>query len=445
MLTQFRSLTNTCCLLALFMLAHTAAADDEHKSADKQEAKAEVKPGTVIDCYFLADEEYPIAFHPVELGWAVLRVEDAVPHGTSVNKADTLINFQRRKLDEEIADQRHAVADADRALAKGKRDLELSVKSLDLSIEVAKRAEEDATENLKRFLTKELEQRKQSLDFSLRSAENFLAYEEEELKQLTRMYEADDLTEETEEIILRRTKDDVDRSRHYMKVAENSHEKSINVDLPRQEVQLKEALRSSTLAVEKAVAQAEMDIARKEADVERLRVKLDRATERLERLRQDAERFTITSPAKGLVYYGRQTLGKWSDATPLLTSLRTDGAVKPYEVFMTIVGRKISQVTGTLPESALAKIAEGDMGKLTVPAAPDWKLDAEVINITEVPVSNGKHGITLKVRLPEGQRQVVPGMTCKVTFAEAGDENAAGDDGAEEDSEAEDKNKDAAS
>ena len=41
-------------------------------------------------------------------------------------------------------------------------------------------------------------------NFSVKSADNMLAYEKEELRQLEKMYKADDLVEETEEIVLKR-------------------------------------------------------------------------------------------------------------------------------------------------------------------------------------------------------------------------------------------------
>ena len=52
---------------------------------------------------------------------------------------------------------------------------------------------------------------------SLKSSEQYLAYAAEELNQLKKMYEADDLTEETEEIILQRAQYQYERAKFSMK------------------------------------------------------------------------------------------------------------------------------------------------------------------------------------------------------------------------------------
>ena len=59
-------------------------------------------------------------------------------------------------------------------------------------------------------------------------------YQKEELEQLERMYKADDLTEETEEIILTRAQHGVDAAKYRLKKAIAAQDRFLNVVLPRQ-------------------------------------------------------------------------------------------------------------------------------------------------------------------------------------------------------------------
>ena len=68
---------------------------------------------------------------------------------------------------------------------------------------------------------------------SLKTSEQYLAYAAEELNQLKKMYEADDLTEETEEIILQRAQYQYERAKFSHEAAKIRNEETLQVQLPR--------------------------------------------------------------------------------------------------------------------------------------------------------------------------------------------------------------------
>ncbi|HCU87099.1 MAG TPA: HlyD family secretion protein, partial [Verrucomicrobiales bacterium] len=73
-----------------------------------------------------------------------------------------------------------------------------------------------------------------SARFSLLTSQNSLAYAEEELKQLKKMYAADDITEETEEIILQRATHAVNRAKHFLERSESTAANTLTATLPRE-------------------------------------------------------------------------------------------------------------------------------------------------------------------------------------------------------------------
>ncbi len=69
---------------------------------------------------------------------------------------------------------------------------------------------------------------------SLRQTKQMVASYEEELKQLLQMYKADDITEDTEEIILNKQQFDVERAKFSLKRETLDHQRTKEISIPRQ-------------------------------------------------------------------------------------------------------------------------------------------------------------------------------------------------------------------
>ncbi len=260
--------------------------------------------------------------------WSSLTVVDAVEHGAKVQAGDVLIKLETDKLERAIEDEKHDFHNDELSLADAEIKLELARRSQDLALKAAAAADRTATEDLKDFVAVGRDRRVESLERSVTSARNRLEYQAEELKQLEQMYEADDLTEETEEIILKRTRDAVDSTKYSLGLVLNSQRQGLEFDLPRQEEQLEQAVARASLALEEARRTAPQSLTRQEMQVEKLREELERKREKLERLRQDLKHLHVTAPRSGIVYYGAPRRGKWSDPSSLESMLQPGGTPK---------------------------------------------------------------------------------------------------------------------
>ena len=122
------------------------------------------------------------------------------------------------------------------SLALARAELKSLEKMAPLEMAAAQRAKQTAEEDLKRFLERQRPFERKSARFSLKSSEHNLEYRTEELKQLEKMYKADDLTEETEEIILKRARNDVDQAKFGLELAKSRATETLGrISLPRQE------------------------------------------------------------------------------------------------------------------------------------------------------------------------------------------------------------------
>ena len=91
-----------------------------------------------------------------------------------------------------------------------------------------------------------------SVDFPLKGAQFQLDYAQDELDQLEKMYEADDLTEDTEEIVLKRSRTEVDFAKFNLEQTKEFCDELLMVRLPRFEIQIKESLDKAALAMAQA-------------------------------------------------------------------------------------------------------------------------------------------------------------------------------------------------
>ena len=104
------------------------------------------------------------------------------------------------------------------------------------------RRNKQVQEDLNFYRKTQLPHKKESAEAALESAKDSLSYVEEELKQLKKMYEADDLTEETEEIILKRAQASVERAKFTLKGAEIRKTRVFNLKYPEKLLKQKKVL-----------------------------------------------------------------------------------------------------------------------------------------------------------------------------------------------------------
>ena len=99
-------------------------------------------------------------------------------------------------------------------------------------------------------------------DYRFNSAKEDLESQREELAQLKKMYEADELTEETEAIVLRRQEFEVNTAELMLELQEASRDYTMNVSLPRNDLTYTTALAGEKLALERAKTARELGISR---------------------------------------------------------------------------------------------------------------------------------------------------------------------------------------
>jgi hypothetical protein len=347
--------------------------------------------------------------------WANLEVVKAVEHGQAVKRGELLIQCDLTKIDEEIADLRTKASLSELTLKQAEDNLRMLEASTPLDLKVADHAHQNAEEDLSRFLKIDRPMNEKMADYLVKMAAQMVEYEREELRQLEKMYKADELTEETEEIVLKRQRNSVEAAEFFAERARVLRDETLQIELPRRKETLEQNDQRQDLlnAKSKIVLPAAIEQQRREL----AKLKLERAKEeeRLKKLQADREVLTVRAPADGLAYYGRFVRGKWSGSEAVAESLRRGGSINKNAVVMTIVAVRPMFVRASVAEADLEKIRPGLGAAVRPTAYPDLKLPGTVARVDSVPSASDSFDARIDVKLDASDKRIaslVPGMSC---------------------------------
>jgi multidrug efflux pump subunit AcrA (membrane-fusion protein) len=415
--------------VSLIVTSLAVARDDKpthDKDAKKSEAAKSPKPPThkVDKAPFRVDlslkgtfetpamTEVSVNFEAWAAPMAPQPVLSAVEPGTRVKKGDVLVRLDPDRIDKMIRDMESDQMLADLSLRQLETEVGALEKSAPLDLAAADRMKRLSDEDAKRFEEIDRPFAEESAKRSNKMMHQQLEYAMEELKQLEKMYRSKDLTEETEEIILKRQRNEVDYYKFIVKQSDVRKDQFFGFDLPRRIERVKEEVIRANLAWEKAKITLPMQLQKSRLALDKAKYERARATERLANLKADRQLFTIKSPADGIVYYGRCSQGNFSNAAALLNRLQKGGNILAEEVFMTIVQPRPLFVRATADEKEYPQIAVGAPTKIIPNSLPDTKLDGQIEKVTLTPISPGTFEVRSTVEV--GDAKVFPGMGCTV-------------------------------
>jgi multidrug resistance efflux pump len=396
--------------------AKEAASKGPTHKVEKGPLKIEVTLKGVVE----AEDSAEVVLRPE--AWTNLSVLKAVEHGASVHKGDPLVTLDFEKIDQAIHDLEAERALAEIALQLAGDELPLLEKTTPDELAAAERANRIAVEDLKHFNEIDKEESVKQAEFMVKNSKNVLEYVKEELKQLEKMYRANDLREETEEIILKRQRDQVESAQFRLHSTELLRDHTLKFDLPRREQNLKDAVEKQGLALEKAKSSLPLTLQQKKLALAKLKSDQEKSLEKLQKLQKDRAAMALRAPCDGIVYYGRCVRGQWTPASTLAAKLQRGGSLQADEVFITIVQPRPIFVRAAVEEKELENVRAGMNAKVIPVSFPETKLAGKVAQVGAIPLAPGS--FEAKVTLDPGKDLpgLMPGMDCSVkivTYAKA--------------------------
>jgi multidrug efflux pump subunit AcrA (membrane-fusion protein) len=345
--------------------------------------------------------------------WTELSIVSVVPHGWEVKKGDLLFQLDTKALEKKIRELEVGMPLKELDLETAKQELEKIGQTTPLQLEEAHLAMKHAEEDLEYFFEVTKPMRERSAKEDLKSSENYLSYAEEELRQLKKMYDEDDMTEETEEIILQRQQNSVDNYKWVFEQTKARTDRTLNTSIPREEESLKSKHVLKEIDFVSSEKATKDSVIRKELDVEAKIRAFDETELALKEYRSDLKQMAPKARHDGLVYYGMNQRGKWTTASTIERKMIPGGKLSMNEVAVTIVDPNNLHLRLTVPENKLKGLKPGLGGTLKLEWNPDVGLQGKVEAVSRVPYADNTYDAVVSIPADAGTH-IVPGMKATV-------------------------------
>ena len=354
-------------------------------------------------------ETHGVSFVPKNIGEAY--VLDVVRQGATVKKGQPVVAVDFQSMEELLEDSERGVKARQLDVMRLKFDLEqqklLSTKKVKDAERDLQRSVEDKKDFNEKRKARMLEEEEERVNKSLRH----LSYKQEELNQLIKMYKDDQVAEDTEEIILKRLKNEVGESEFAVQGAKMIAELSKLRTIHRMGEDYQSAVDARQLDLRTVKAQANFDVEAKQQAVMTSEVALKRAKRVHDNLSSDREMSEFRAPADGIFIYGGYVGDKWM-TNAIAPKLCPGGKLSPYDKIGTIVSPNSELIVqAILPDAApTPKVGDQVMVRITNKQVP-----GKVSVSSPIPDSDGKRRIIVEPQAPAADI-FAPGLPVQVTI-----------------------------
>jgi len=349
--------------LALLSPISASAADETKPDAPQAPAESEKSKSDAhtvktnrfvyevrVDGTLMPSEAKPIIAAPKR--FSSLRITSIEPNASYIKKGEPILTFDLTDLEKQIENYEKSIIEKELGLLRATNELTSLKKLTPMQMAENKRALERAKDDLDYLLETRIPLGKESIEREVLGAERSLAYSNEELRQLEKMYTDDDLTEETEEIVLKRTRWAVEGAEFRLKNAQIDAERQLKVGIPRQINDAKEEVAKREINLALAEVELPAALEQKKLEVAALEKGLNDYRDALAELKADQEHLaSMTAPIDGIVLYG-----DWTEARPpsnvadVQRRLLIGSAFGVHSTLLTVVSAAPGSIAVSLPE-----------------------------------------------------------------------------------------------
>jgi HlyD family secretion protein len=395
--------------------------DQDDKDADKKKktetVTAELKPFIVYESFDGVFESTRVVEIKTNFDvWTDLKIKSVVEEGNVVSDRQELLQFDTDSIDKAVAEAEFEAKNAEFALETARLEMKQVNATTVLDQALAERSWKNTQEDNEYYKKTQLPERLKDIDYSEKTAGYFFEYSNDELDQLEKMYTEDELTEESEEIVLK-------RARRSVESAERSRDRTLlrtkrdrEIEVAREKIQQEEKLKRGKITHEKSTITLPIKKQKTEIALAQAEFALKNKQKHLNEIRADQQKMTLKSPGKGILYFGRCVRGKWMGPTSSARRLERDKKLAANAVVMTIVDIDQMMIRANLEEAKLRSLVAGMRGKALVNATGDTTLAATIKSISRIPLDDGKFDCQIAFENPPVEKKIMPGMGCKLSF-----------------------------
>lgn len=350
---------------------------------------------------------------------APLEISEVVAHGAVVREGDVLARFDTKAIDDAITaaerDLRSTEVRQQNAREQARIDDEVAAQRL----EAATDALTDAQEALDNFEKIELQLKRRGEALSEAFTKDGIDDQKDELAQLEKMYTADELTDATEEIVLRRSRRQINRSQTSAELQKARRDFDDSYNEKKQHEQKQKGVRDAQRNLDRTQRQVEMEKRTRADSLAKLDPEMKDAREKVEKLKHDREKLVVKAPAAGVVVHGSA-----DDYRPGRTPPRYEigATAQPKATLFAIAPPGHLKVALDVPEAQALVLSQGMAGKVVATADPSLAI---VGRLTYDRFPSARSGAAPEasfdgsVEIGPVAPAIVAGMRCKVVLEAA--------------------------
>lgn len=347
--------------------------------------------------------------------FATLIVEEVVPPGTIVKQGDVVLKFRTDKIEQQLQDAQHELAMAELGVKEAESNLEQVLKTHDMDHALAEQKWDHLQQDVDYYLNVTAPLAERQAQKRLESSQYQVEYAQDELDQLEKMYKEDELTEESELIVLKRAQRSLDQSKFFLEATQIDVEHTLQVELPRTAEEQKKSLQRGELEYKLAMVSLPSQRQLKEMEVQKQKLTYAKQARDLAKLQADFEKMSLRAPVDGIVYHGQCRRGTWANIAGGSSRVIEPNATMVKDIVaITIVPQGKYQLRCELTEQQLGWAKAGFKGTAVPATNAASNFPVSIRGIGSIPVEEGKFDCHVSAdQFPSG---IVPGMSCDIKF-----------------------------
>lgn len=355
----------------------------------------------------------PAAALPISVDarqWGAFIIAEIVPHGSAVKKDQVLVRFDDEEFLKKLRDAESAAAAGKLTQANAEVEFGTAEKFLPMQLQIAKIKAEETAEAWEYFQKVRREADVARANLMLKQSELRLDGEREELVQLEKMYKADDLIENTEEIIMKRQRESVKAAEIGLELTKIGHKRQMEVTLPREAVVLEREAGSAAIGFKEQEQNIPRSLELKRLALEDARIAAKRGAENLAKLQAEKNLFVIKAPADGWFYYGTMQDGRWSPGDPAKAPMVLAPVVARRPFAVVVPGTAALVLEAAVEESVARTLKPELAGFASFTGRADVSFPVKISSVSATPGIDGRYRVTLSGQFP-ADFPLVAGMT----------------------------------
>ncbi|MCC6572885.1 MAG: hypothetical protein IT462_03755 [Planctomycetes bacterium] len=340
-----------------------------------------------------------------------LRIKSIVAPGTPVRQGDVIAELVAPDLEKALMVAGESLEAARWGLRATETSFNLAEASQKMRLENAEQDLMTAKSELQEFLEGARQDRVAQGELGLAGLKASIEDQEDELRQLDALYKGNDLAKESQDIVLKRARRQLDQTKQRQALAKRAHDRLLTYDLPQEEKRLNRAYADREEELRRLRARhkegvMDMGMGEMHAGLIRARMGLREAEENLRELQGDINALKLVAPHAGLAVIGAVE-GNEGLSQPFKVG---DKAPRGQPIAGVIDTSKL-RVTFKLPVAEVRKGFAIGSDQKVVAAGDERGWDAKVV-ARGVNAKDGKVAVVLEIL--NINDQLMPGLTVAI-------------------------------